>query len=912
MKRIRNLQEYKDVLPYDSEIFGVYQPLLGWKSKKTAKRYESGFLSFRDRILQNLATKLRPVYTAQFGENCQLDVAQIRPAAPQDGFTHVSFVMQAVARNLPPLAEYRDSVWAQRAIKNDELQVVLTDQVRPAVMVRYRELCTAQLNRRMMMRTAEQTATAMLESESRLAGLLIMLRDAKAYSALKDLFYHNAQQTQVLMDVLAGVAQYEDPFETMDPKKDLQRVGLSPVGIVHLFRQYFFELDTFLGTPVGHVWVAPGATVELAEVTTQKTTIERITETLNEVAVKTENSLTTQTDLSLAVKEDNRTEAKFGASITAEQSWIWGSATETASFDYGTTQSNAREETHKHMRQQTEKVSTEMKQSLKTTFKILTETTETSSKRYVLTNPTRDLLNFELRRKMRQVAVQVQDIGSYLCWQTYVDDPGAQLGVANLVHISETPDLSKVPQPEMIVPAGPTTTDTVIDIPYIGEDDENDLSYAHGTETDVGFGENTDHIQADFPQTVFAPQEFYKLEHVTFEPQGVDAKISSGDIKQDGTSTKWTFNAHLDFVNFGGGGGMKVKMIMLWRPEQDLDAIKKANESRLAQFTAAAEQAYKKTFVDAARDRIKASRKVTPRPYDDLREEERIVVYRKLIQEMLAPEKLIPMPDAHSRHVVAELLNSIFDVDKMLYFVAPEWWRPRLHRSHFTMGSLVAARNEDGSIKTGPDGKPIMVGAADQSIPIEHTLGWGGTQEKRDDNYYITEDSLPAKLGSSLGWLLQLDGDNLRNAFLNAPWVKAVMPIRPGREKAALNWLKQVEGMNTITPNDMYAGPEPELQGKTIFEALDILAAKVAAKHDKSTETAKFPDPAAPGDPASMVTATPIDRVYEHGFYPLQGGFRAKALDDFEVFDQWVEIVPTDQVAAVVVEYDPITGRQVR
>jgi hypothetical protein len=57
------------------------------------------------------------------------------------------------------------------------------------------------------------------------------------------------------------------------------------------------------------------------------------------------------------------------------------------------------------------------------------------------------------------------------------------------------------------------------------------------------------------------------------------------------------------------------------------------------------------------------------------------------------------------------------------------------------------------------------------------------------------------------------------------------------------------------------------------------------------------------------VHSTPVDRVYEHGFYPLQGGFKATVSDDFEVFDQWIEIVPTDQVAAVEVKYDPKTGR---
>ncbi|MDE2389577.1 MAG: hypothetical protein KGN35_10965, partial [Betaproteobacteria bacterium] len=59
------------------------------------------------------------------------------------------------------------------------------------------------------------------------------------------------------------------------------------------------------------------------------------------------------------------------------------------------------------------------------------------------------------------------------------------------------------------------------------------------------------------------------------------------------------------------------------------------------------------------------------------------------------------------------------------------------------------------------------------------TVSWGGMPDNRVDNYYITEESDLAKLGASLGWLLQLDGDNMRNAFLNAPWVKAVIPIHP-------------------------------------------------------------------------------------------------------------------------------------
>src|SRR5205823_5914824 len=111
--------------------------------------------------------------------------------------------------------------------------------------------------------------------------------------------------------------------------------------------------------------------------------------------------------------------------------------------------------------------------------------------------------------------------------------------------------------------------------------------------------------------------------------------------------------------------------------------------------------------------------------------------------------------------------------------------------------------------------------------------------EIRPDNYFITEKSQYAKLGSSLGWLLQLDGDDLRNAFLNAPWVKAVIPIRPGKELEASNWLQQVHVEGTDGLGSLYQASEAELNkikaalnidNVTIGDAIKYLCAEVAAK----------------------------------------------------------------------------------
>jgi hypothetical protein len=50
--------------------------------------------------------------------------------------------------------------------------------------------------------------------------------------------------------------------------------------------------------------------------------------------------------------------------------------------------------------------------------------------------------------------------------------------------------------------------------------------------------------------------------------------------------------------------------------------------------------------------------------------------------------------------------------------------------------------------------------------------------------------------------------------------------------------------------------------------------------------------------------------MYEHGFFPLEKSFRVNVGKNYEIFDQWTEILPTDQIAPVKVEYDPKSGRQ--
>jgi len=100
--------------------------------------------------------------------------------------------------------------------------------------------------------------------------------------------------------------------------------------------------------------------------------------------------------------------------------------------------------------------------------------------------------------------------------------------------------------------------------------------------------------------------------------------------------------------------------------------------------------------------------------------------------------------------VEIELFHRYFDLSAMFYYVHPAWWRPR-----------VRGAGED---------------------------------------YEITDESLPVPYGSSLGWVIQLDGDRRRNEFLNSPWVRVGIPMRPGLERGAFAWLADhIEGKRGFT-----------------------------------------------------------------------------------------------------------------
>jgi len=956
-----DLSKFKNVLPYSSELFGVYQPLLGWKSNRIIQRFHPGVRDSKLKIVDALLSKMHPdveVNIFDFANNdIFFDIPKFNmgnlnlPNRTNVPGPYRSFITDLIQRQINKEAFAKDDINIWEKLVSEEAMKDLLPEVKNLLQQEHLSFINQSIpagqnidfNLPDIQIQISEVLRSRIEMESSMAGTLNELFKQGKFDLLNKIFF--PEEKIIDINLLEEMSRFLDPMENFDPKTEIGRVSLSPIGIVHLFRQYFFEFDTFLGPPVEHIWLSPGASLELIEIHTRKQIIESIIESSTEMISKSESSSTTQDDLSDAIKDENQNNSKFGMSASAGGSIQGGvpnvySATghvdATTSYGLENNQKTAKEHTEKHMRQQSQKLSSEIKKNFKTTFKTTTEIQDTSSKRYVLQNTTQELINYELRRKMRQVGVQVQDIGTSLCWQTYVDIPGHDLGLARLVHIAEPPNLSGLPHPEQGVMPQPISKDYTIKLPLKDwySDDRDTQTYVEHPPVPGGTLYNDkggsiltnfdgDYIHMNYEDNRVEEIPGFKLSQVVFE-NCVDNKLVEPVFYE---YKKSSFNIHLRKVNFGGYE-LTLKLKLIYTPEQVvLDAADAKFKAEMATYTTEKARLAKEAFVKAARDRIKVASNIKSRKFEELREEERTIIYRYLIGDLLKVG--VDMSNSQTRHVMAELINAMFDVDKMLYFTAPEWWMPRKHSLSLQNIGKSFVAPAIGKIK-----EPEI-------FKSEDIVSWGGAAENYRPNYYITEDSAPAKLGSSLGWLLQLDGDNIRNAFLNAPWVKAVIPIRPGKELAALNWLTKanVEGANGIQAK-YQEGSKKELDDIILFlenypfddldprkaryqdfsdkinndpgnifvtieDALISLSLQIKTKYEESNKVVTE------NVDGEVKRYLPTNKVFEHGFDPLQGGFKAETTDQFALFDQWIEILPTDQIVAVEVKYDPKTGRQI-
>jgi hypothetical protein len=250
----------------------------------------------------------------------------------------------------------------------------------------------------------------------------------------------------------------------------------------------------------------------------------------------------------------------------------------------------------------------------------------------------------------------------------------------------------------------------------------------------------------------------------------------------------------------GDSTGVEVQYTYRWVPTEA--AILGWEAQRAAGQAAATEEALQRQF-ERNKALITQRSKIKARPANELRREERYEVMNRLVSHLFArgDDGSEPSP------LEIEYFHRYFDIDAIFTWLHPSWWKPRFS------GSAVGMRR---------------------------------------GSYEITAESEPAPLGSSLGWLLQEDGDDRRSEFLNSPWVRVCVPIRAGHERAAIAWLAEhVEGEAGYDPS------RDPLRG-----LLRGIEKRRAAESGLGQEGPDYVEvistPGAPADPASPEGVFPI------------------------------------------------------
>lgn len=521
--------------------------------------------------------------------------------------------------------------------------------------------------------------------------------------------------------------------------------ALSPIGIAHFYRQMYFNADEGVGPIEEAFTVAPAETLEVVYESTrrqiQEESMELGSETVSETAEEVKNLDEVSDKVSSMIQRDSTAAMSANANVSASGSiGVW-SVSAGASFGVNSSLSSssqrATENVARRLKETTKRASERITKSFTVKTRSLTEVTTSSTTRRVIANPGSQPVSYGLRRVYRRVKVKVQSLGPRLVWQLYVRNPGVGLARSKFVHFMESDPIAdpSAPPATKPYPAGGTDTGST----------SASLKYDSTRKYYVTLVVRTG---SDRRVTAVSIDSITDLEGGGKEDYAPSAR---NDVQwgQSFDASTNTFTVNIGVLP-GDAQSVQVSYTYIYDPGPDVIAAWETERQ-------AAQEAFKKAEAEARAkalaekfEREKAliteRSKIRPRPANDLRREERYEVMNRMINHLFgrSTQGDVPQP------IEIELFHRYFDVDGMFMYMHPSWWKPRY--------------------------SPVKTGLARRA-------------------YEITAESEPAPMGSSLGWVLQLDGDTRRNEFLNSPWVRTCLPIRPGREREAVEWLaKHIEG----------------------------------------------------------------------------------------------------------------------
>jgi hypothetical protein len=507
--------------------------------------------------------------------------------------------------------------------------------------------------------------------------------------------------------------------------------ALSPIGIAHYFRQLYFNKEEGVGPIEQAFTIAPLETLEVIYQTVRKQSHEEVLEQGLEIV--SENAVEEKNLDEVSDKVSSMVQQDVSASMSANASGGIGvwQVGASASASFGVSSQRGREYSTRRLKEVTKRASERITKSFSVKTTDTLEVTDTSTTRRVIRNDSAAPVSYGLRRVLRRVNVKVQDLGPRLVWQVYLRDPGTGLARSRFVHFRESGPITVPDIPPGVPPRPAGGSETESTSTSILWNGARHLYYVT-----VVVKPGADRVVTGV-----------RIETLTdLEGGGKDDEAPAPHNELDLGST-WDPSTHTYTANVGILPGdsptVQVSYTYTWEPSQSvLDAWEAQRQAAVA---AATEEALTKQF-EQNKTLITEKSKIRARAANDLRMEERYEVMNRMVSYLFGrgddPSEPTPLE--------IEYFHRYFDIEGIFTYTHPSWWKPRY---------------------------------SSRTVGLDR------------EAYEITAESEPAPLGSSLGWMIQLDGDRRRNEFINSPWARVCLPMRSGREREAVGWLaKYLEG----------------------------------------------------------------------------------------------------------------------
>ena len=573
--------------------------------------------------------------------------------------------------------------------------------------------------------------------------------------------------------------------------------ALSPIGIAHFYRQLYFNAEEGYGPIEQAFTVAPLETLEVVYENVRRQIHEEVLEIGLEQISERATEEKNTEEVSDKVSSMIQRDSSAAMSATASGSVGVWSASASANASFKNSGQRSREQSSRRLKEVTTRAAERITKTFKLTTRDVEDVTTTNLTRRIIRNDSPAPVAYGLRRVLRRVRVKVQDLGPRLVWQLYVRRPGQGLARSRFVHFREAEPIAVPELPPGLPPRPMGGIDTGTTSSMLRYDGARKTYYV------------TLVVQPGADRKVTS----VSIDSITdLEGGGKDdlAPSPRNDLQWgsawDPTGGKYTTNIG---ILIGDGSSVSISYTYAWEPS---GAVMDAWEAQRKAAVAELEQQQLNEKFEREKTLITQRSKIRPRPAADLRKEERYEVMNRMVSHLFANSSDGQDPSP----LEIEYFHRYFDIDGMFSYTHPSWWKPR-----YT------------SVATAL-GRP---------------------------SYEITAESEPAPLGSSLGWMIQLDGDSRRNEFINSPWIRVCMPIYPGREREAILWLaKHIEGEEGYNVN---SGPLKELLDQVEIYRDQEGKLGINGPDYVTIDSTIGDEPGDPGAPLKPENVYPIVQEYE-------------------------------------------------